>query len=101
MPPFLCTTKSDAEQYVRSVREKILASFGPLPERTPLKPRITGTVERDTYKIEKVIFESQPSHFVTAAVFLPDPSAHEPPYPGVLVPCGHSANGKAATRKQR
>ena len=74
---------------------KIAQSFGPFPEKTPLKPRITGTVDRDAYRVEKVIFESQPKHYVTAALFLPDPARHKPPYPGVLVPCGHSANGKA------
>ena len=26
---------------------------------------------------------------------MPDASKYKPPYPGVLVPCGHSANGKA------
>ena len=42
-----------------------------------------------------MIFESRPEFFVTAALFLPDPSRHKPPHPGVLVPCGHSENGKA------
>ena len=40
-------SRADAEAYVRQVREKIQQSFGPWPEKTPLKPRITGTVERD------------------------------------------------------
>src|SRR6185369_2209851 len=53
-------TKADAEAYVREVREKIRRSFGPFPEKTPLNARVTGTVERDTYKIENVIFESRP-----------------------------------------
>src|SRR4029453_16654431 len=47
-------TKDDAEAYVRSVQERVRQSFGPEPERTPLNPRITGVVERDTYRIEKV-----------------------------------------------
>src|SRR5581483_6819308 len=37
-------------------------------------------------------------HFVTAAAYLP---LTKPPYPGVLVPCGHSANGKAIEAYQR
>ena len=40
-------TKVDAESYVRDVRRKIQDSFGPMAERTPLKPRITGALERD------------------------------------------------------
>ena len=54
-------TKADAEAYVRDVREKIQPCFGPFPEKTPLNPRVTGTVERDAYSIEKVIFESRPA----------------------------------------
>ncbi|MHC4628553.1 MAG: alpha/beta hydrolase, partial [Planctomycetota bacterium] len=37
---------------------------------------------------------------VTAVLFLPDPAKHKPPYPGVLVPCGHSFNGKASNAYQ-
>ena len=59
-------TRRDAEAYVRDVREKIQQSFGPWPERTPLKPRVTGVVERDQYRIENVIFESRPNFLVTA-----------------------------------
>ena len=40
-------TKADAEKYVQSVRERIRTCFGPEPKRTPLKPQITGVVERD------------------------------------------------------
>src|SRR3954469_7217082 len=53
-------TKADAEAYVRSVRERVMKCFGPFPEKTPLNAKVTGVVERDVYKIEKVIFESRP-----------------------------------------
>jgi hypothetical protein len=45
-----------AAAYVRDVQDKIQQCFGPWPEKTPLNPRLTGVVERDQYKIEKVIF---------------------------------------------
>jgi hypothetical protein len=64
-------TATDAEAYVRDVREKIQQSFGPWPEKTPLKPRVTSVVERDTYKIENIIFESRPDFFVTANLYIP------------------------------
>ena len=63
-------------------------------ERTPLNAKVTGTIRREGYRVEKVIFESQPKHFVTALLFLPDSDRKTPPCPGVLVPCGHSKNGK-------
>lgn len=86
-------TKEDAEAYVRDVRAKIQQCFGPWPEKTPLKPRVTGVVERDTYTIEKVIFESRPNFPVTANLYLP--KGAKTPRPGIVGSCGHSANGKA------
>ncbi|MEY4939297.1 MAG: hypothetical protein RIQ93_1032 [Verrucomicrobiota bacterium] len=85
------TTLTAAEAYVREVREKIQSSFGPWPEKTPLNPRVTGVVERDVYRIEKVIFESRPGFFVTANLYLPKLSGKRP---AVLGTCGHSDNGK-------
>lgn len=87
-------TKADAEAYVRSVQARVRECFGKEPERTPLNARITGTVERDTYRIEKVIFESRPDFPVTANLYVP--TGRKLPLPGVVGSCGHSANGKAA-----
>ena len=64
-------TKADAEAYVQAVRAKIRPCFGPVPEKTPLNPRVTGVVERDAYQIEKVIFESRPGFPVTANLYVP------------------------------
>lgn len=80
------------------VREFFVGALGGLPARTPLNARVVGRESRDGYRVEKVIFESQPRHYVTAILYLPDAG---PPYPGVLVPCGHSANGKAMGAYQR
>lgn len=91
-------TKADAEVYVRSVRDRIALSFGPFPEKTPLNPKITGVVERDTYRIEKVIFESRPGFLVTANLYLPKGRSF--PRPGVVGTCGHSTNGKAGETYQ-
>ena len=86
-------TRADAEAYVRDVCEKIQQSFGPWPEKTPLKPRVTGVVERDAYKIENIIFESRPDFLVTANLYIP--KGRPFPLPGVVASCGHSDNGKA------
>ena len=92
------SSKEDAEQYVRSVRARIRRSFGPRPERTPLKPRVTRVSDRDGYKIENVIFESRPGFLVTANLYLP--TGRDRPVPGVIGTCGHSATGKAAEAYQ-
>lgn len=87
-------TKADAEAYVRSAQERVRQSFGSEPERTPLNPRVTSTVERDTYRIENVIFESRPGFPVTANLYIP--TGQSGPMPAVVGTCGHSSNGKAA-----
>ena len=86
-------TREDAERYIANVRAKIQQCFGPWPEKTPLNARVTGVVERDAYKIEKVIFESRPNFPVTANLYMP--KGRTLPAPGVVGSCGHSANGKA------
>ncbi len=86
-------TKADAEAYVQRVREKIRLSFGPFPEKTPLNARITGVVERDAYRVEKVIFDSRPNFPVTGNLYVP--KDRKLPLPGVVGTCGHSSNGKA------
>lgn len=91
-------TRADAEAYVRSVRERIRASFGPEPEKTPLRARVTRTVEREAYRIENIIFESRPGFPVTGNLYLP--ARGKGPFPTVLGVCGHSTNGKAAEAYQ-
>jgi len=43
-----------------------LAMIGPWPPKTPLAAEVTGTIECDGYRIEKVVYPSRPSHRVTA-----------------------------------
>ena len=91
-------TPEDVAAYQERMRQFFTDKLGGWPERTPLNAKTVGRRERDGYRIEKVIFESRPRHYVTAILYLPDA---QPPYPGVLVPCGHSSNGKARDLYQR
>lgn len=75
------------------VREQMLRDLGDFPSRTPLNARVVGTLDRDGYKIEKVIFESQPHFYVTGNLYLP--TEGQAPYPGVLFPLGHELGGKS------
>src|SRR5262245_56106461 len=93
------STREEIGQRQRFIREKILQAIGGLPERTPLNPRVTGTLKRDGYRIEKIIFESQPAFYVTANFYLPETG--RPPYPGILMPLGHESGGKAHEAWQR
>ncbi|MDD5704506.1 MAG: prolyl oligopeptidase family serine peptidase [Kiritimatiellae bacterium] len=86
-------TREQAVRYRESVRRTIRAAFALAPAKTPLNARITGTIRRNGYRIEKVIFESRPGCLVTGNLYLPAEIGK--PCPGVVSPCGHSANGKA------
>ncbi len=92
--------KSEAacRAWQRERREFFLRQIGGLPERTPLNARIVGALEGKGYRVEKIIFESRPGFHVTANLYLPETP---PPWPAVLVPCGHSHDGKAVGQYQR
>ncbi len=91
-------SKADAEGYVTTVRQLIRECFGPEPERTPLNARVTGELNRDAYKIEKVVFESRPGFYVTANLYLPKGGSGR--RPAVVASCGHSTTGKAEAAYQ-
>ncbi|MGE0128299.1 MAG: alpha/beta hydrolase family protein [Blastocatellales bacterium] len=93
------STREEIGQRQQFIREKILQAIGGLPERTPLNPRLTGTLKRNGYRIEKIIFESQPAFYVTANLYLPETGRG--PYPGILMPLGHESGGKAHDAWQR
>src|SRR6516162_1977767 len=93
-----CKTKEDVKRRQVKTKEFFLEALGGFPERTPLNPRVVAREEKSAYVTERVIYESRPNHHVTAVLYLPQ---GKPPFPGVLVPCGHSANGKAAEAYQR
>lgn len=95
-------TADQIREYQRKLREVFLQQLGPLPERTPLNARTVDTLQADGYRIEMVIYESQPQHHVTANLYLPDAAGSPtPPYPVVLVSSGHSRTAKAAGYNQR
>src|SRR5690348_15048419 len=86
------TTAAELKERVSYVRSKVWDLIGGQVEKTPLNPVITGTIERAEYRIEKLIFESQPQFYVTAHLYLPKGNG---PFPGILAPLGHTEDGKA------
>ncbi len=85
----------------KRMRAACLDALGGFPERTPLNVRVTGTVAMEGYRVEKILFESRPAFYVTALLFLPDAARFKPPYPGVIIACGHSDTGKGYSAYQR
>ena len=91
-------TPEQAAAYQQRLRQSMIERLGGFPERTPLNAQTVGTIEGDGYKIEKVLFESQPGHHVTANFYLPGGNG---PFPAVCVSSGHSRTGKTADYNQR
>jgi dienelactone hydrolase len=91
-------TPDDVRKRAERLKARFIEALGGFPERTPLNGRVVGTLARQGYRIERVIYESRPGHHVTAALYLPDGKG---PFPGVIMPMGHSDNGKAADYAQK
>ena len=88
-------TERELVQMQRDTREKLLRNIGGLPtEKTALNAKIVGTIPRDGYRIEKLVYESQPGFHVSALVCVPDGPAK--PHPAILLACGHAPDGKSA-----
>jgi hypothetical protein len=91
-------SREGIEARQRDIRERFIESLGGFPDRTPLNARLTGTLERDDYRVDMVVYESLPGFHVTANLYVP--KGGSPPYPAVLGVAGHTANGKASSTYQ-
>jgi len=93
----------DSVESIQDCREWVRKTFweliGGKMEQTPLNSRTTGAFERPGYRVEKVVFESQPGFHVPGNLYIP--TEGEPPFPGVLFQMGHALNGKASPDYQR
>ena len=82
------------EEHRKRVRDHFMTAIGGLPEeRTPLNVQCTGSLDRGGYTIEKLIYESLPEFYVTAALYLP--KGIVAPQPAVVFVHGHSDLGKS------
>ncbi len=91
-------TPEDVRAYQKRLREFFVQQLGGFPERSPLNGKTLRTIPGDGYRIECVIFDSQPNHRITANLYLPKADG---PVPGVVVSSGHSRTGKTAEYNQR
>jgi len=77
--------KSKRDEYRRQLQEML--GLRPMPERTDLKPAITGCVTNDEFTVEKIYFQASPRLYCTANLYLP--AKLERPAPTILYECGH------------
>jgi dienelactone hydrolase len=89
-------TRAVAELRKTEVRKKIQALIGELPQRTPLHAKVLGETHANGFRIQKVLYESQPNFPVTALLYLPDGEVLPQKRPAILITPGHYPTGKAA-----
>jgi dienelactone hydrolase len=91
-------SKKSAQQYIRSTRRVVDSILQPTVLKGNLNARITGTVARNGYRIEKLVFESFADHHVTSNLYIPDGAGK---FPAVLFLCGHEDAAKATESYQK
>ncbi len=82
------TTKADWLKRQKKVKNTLMNVVGPFPQKTPLNPQVIDIVKKKDYRIEKIIFESQPKFYVTAAMFIPNKLKGKTP--AIILTSGHS-----------
>jgi dienelactone hydrolase len=73
------------------IRKSERDAWAPELRQTPLAPELLGTLERDGYRIERLVFQTRPGCFVTANAYVP---AGTGPFPAVLCVHGHWAGAR-------
>ena len=88
-------TPGEARRIAGRIRRKMLEAGGKAllakSERAPLDSQVLGTLRRDGYAIERLIFQTRPGCFATANVYVPEGKG---PFPAVLGVHGHWAGAR-------
>lgn len=89
-------SREDFDQKRAGWREEYLTmlDLSPLPERTPLHPTITGTLDQGDYLVDCLHYQSRPQLYVTANVYRPKVTKSGEKLPAVLYVCGHAGRGR-------
>ncbi len=87
-------TPGEITSHKNWVRAKVLERIGGLPAAAgSLNVRFAGTLDRDGYKVDKLIYQSQANFHVTANLYRPETGTS--PFPAVVGIPGHATEGKA------
>jgi len=94
-------TVSDWQQRQRYIHETLLDIVGPFPEKTPLNAKIMRIINKESYRVEHIVYESQPGFFVTSSMFIPAGLKKSNKAPVVIYCSGHAEEGyRYATYQQ-
>ncbi len=78
------------------LKEEYLYMLGlwPLPEKTALEPKTTGTLRGDGYVVDLIHYQSRPHLYVTGNLYRPPTIEPGRRLPAVFYVCGHSVRGR-------
>ncbi|MEO9004721.1 MAG: acetylxylan esterase, partial [Ginsengibacter sp.] len=84
---------TDWQQRQQLIRKKLLEVVGPFPERTALNAKIVSTITRNGFRVENIVFQSQPGFYVTSSLFVPATLKSGDKAPVVIYCSGHTDQG--------
>jgi len=65
-------TKSDWQERQKLVKNILKDIIGPFPKKESLNPEITGIIQKEGYRIEKIIYEPVPGYYEAGCLYIPD-----------------------------
>jgi dienelactone hydrolase len=81
-------TRKDWLERRAKLRTAMFEAMGTFPDKScPLEPKVVGVLRRTGYRIEKLLFQSQPDVWVTASAYVPENVRRK--VPAVLAVHGH------------
>ena len=83
---------SDWQNRQKNVRKILSDIVGPFPERTPLHAKTIRIIDKDSFRVEHIVYESQPGFFVTSSLFIPA-GLKESKAPAIIYCSGHTIEG--------
>lgn len=83
---------ADWNVYKANLRKEIARKAGVhVNHQLPINCRETKSIKMSGYTIKNIYFQTRPDIYATANLYIPE---GEGPFPGVIVMCGHSTNGR-------
>ncbi len=91
-------TLEDWKERQQWIKQRLAKVLGPFPEKSALNARITRTVQKEHYKVEHIVFESQPGFYVSSSLFIPKGTKGKAP--AIIYCSGHTAEGYRSSTYQ-
>ena len=82
---------SDWQERQERLNETLMEIVGPFPEKMPLNAKVVRTIDKGDYRVEHIVYESQPGFYVTSSIFIPDGLKGKAPV--VIYTSGHANEG--------